>query len=86
MLRRTFLALPAFAIAAEQRRSLKITGLETTLTINPDPFDGRTIEIDIKARVISDERFGSPAEAQRAVAAAPVITVTGVVGGAERMP
>ena len=35
MLRRTFLALPAFAIAAEQRRSLKITGLETALTINP---------------------------------------------------
>jgi L-alanine-DL-glutamate epimerase-like enolase superfamily enzyme len=35
MLRRTFLALPCFAIAAEQRRALKITGLETTLTINP---------------------------------------------------
>lgn len=35
MLRRTFLALPCFAIAAEQRRTLKITGLETTLTINP---------------------------------------------------
>lgn len=35
MLRRNFLALPALAIAAEQHRSLKITGLETTLTINP---------------------------------------------------
>lgn len=35
MLRRTFLALPGLAIAAEQRRSLKITGLETTLTIHP---------------------------------------------------
>jgi L-alanine-DL-glutamate epimerase-like enolase superfamily enzyme len=35
MLRRTFLALPALGIAAEQQRSLKITGLETTLTINP---------------------------------------------------
>lgn len=35
MLRRTFLALSALAVAAEQRRSLKITGLETSLTINP---------------------------------------------------
>src|SRR6516165_9740960 len=35
MLRRTFLAIPALAVAAEQRRSLKITGLETTLTISP---------------------------------------------------
>jgi hypothetical protein len=57
-----------------------------TLTINPDPLDGRTIDIDIKARVISDERFGALAEARRVVAAAPVITVAGVVGGAERMP
>ncbi len=56
----------------------------TTLTINPDPLDGRTIDIDIKARVISDQRFAAPAEARRAVAAAQVITVTGVVGGAER--
>jgi L-alanine-DL-glutamate epimerase-like enolase superfamily enzyme len=35
MLRRTFLTLPGLAIAAEQHRSLKITGLETKLTINP---------------------------------------------------
>jgi L-alanine-DL-glutamate epimerase-like enolase superfamily enzyme len=35
MLRRAFLSLTALAIAAEQRRALKITGLETTLTINP---------------------------------------------------
>jgi hypothetical protein len=57
-----------------------------TLTINPDPLDGRTIDIDIKVRVIDDERFGAPAEARRAVATAPVITITGVVRGAERMP
>ncbi len=36
MLRRTFLSLATgLAVAAEQRRSLKITGLETTLTIHP---------------------------------------------------
>jgi len=58
----------------------------TTLTINPDPFDGRTIGIDITARVMSDECFGDPAEARRAVAAAPVITVAGPVRGAEQMP
>jgi hypothetical protein len=58
----------------------------TMLTISPDPLDGRTIDIDITVRVIDDERFGDPAEARRAVAAAPVITVTGKVRGAERTP
>jgi hypothetical protein len=57
-----------------------------TLTINPDPLDGRTIAIDIMVRVIDDERFGDPAEARRAVAAAPAITVTGVVRGAGGTP
>ena len=37
----------------------------TTLTINPDPLGGRTIDIDIQARVISNERFGVPAEARQ---------------------
>ena len=36
------------------------------------------------AGVIRNERFGVPAEARRAVATAQVITVTGVVRGAER--
>jgi len=57
-----------------------------TLTINPDPLDGRTIDIDIPARVIDDERFGDPADARRAVAAAPAIIVAGKVRGAARMP
>ena len=35
MLRRTFLSIPAVALAAEQRRSLRITDLTTTVTINP---------------------------------------------------
>lgn len=52
-----------------------------TLTINPDPLDGRTIEIDITARVIDDKRYGDTAEARRAVAAAPAISVTGKVRG-----
>lgn len=57
-----------------------------TLTINPDPLDGRTIDIDVMARVIDDQRFGDLAEARRAVAAAPSITVTGKVRGAATMP
>jgi L-alanine-DL-glutamate epimerase-like enolase superfamily enzyme len=35
MLRRSFLSLPAFALAAQQRKALKITALETDLVINP---------------------------------------------------
>ena len=54
-----------------------------TLTINPDPFDGRTIDIDIQARVIDNEAFAGPDEARRAVAVARVITVTGLVCGGE---
>lgn len=54
----------------------------TTLTIDPDPLDGRTIDIDIAARVIDSERFDAVAEAQKAVATAPVITITGMVRGA----
>ena len=52
-----------------------------TLTINPDPLDGRTIEIDVTARVIDDKRYADTAEARRAVAAAPAIAVTGMVRG-----
>jgi uncharacterized protein DUF3891 len=57
-----------------------------TLTINPDPLDGRTIDIDITARVIDHARFATLADARRAVAAAPAITLTGKVRGAEQMP
>jgi Protein of unknown function (DUF3891) len=53
----------------------------TTLTISPDPLDGRTIEIDIEARVIENERFSDLAEARRAVAAAPGIAVIGALTG-----
>jgi len=53
----------------------------TALTINPDPLDGRTIEIDIPVRVIDEECFGTAAEARRAMAAAPAIAVTGKVRG-----
>ncbi len=54
----------------------------TSMTLSPDPFGGRTIEIEIEAREISRQSFGSAADAQRVVAAAPVVTLRGLVGGA----
>jgi hypothetical protein len=54
----------------------------TALTIAPDPLDGRTIEIDIEARVIENQRFASARDARRIVAAAPIVTLSGLVLGA----
>jgi hypothetical protein len=52
-----------------------------TLTITPDPFGGRTIPIDITARVVANMRFTSAAEARAAVAAARMVTLKGIVRG-----
>lgn len=54
----------------------------TTLIVTPDPFGGRTIAIEVAARELSDRTFGSPADARRAVADAPVIALQGFVRGA----
>lgn len=56
----------------------------TTLTLAPDPFDGRTIEIAIEARVIDNRRFESAEDARRVVASAPTVRVAGVVKGHNR--
>jgi hypothetical protein len=47
----------------------------TTLFVIPDPFGGRTIEIDTVARELDNQTFGSVAEARRVVASAPVVTL-----------
>ena len=52
------------------------------LTITPDPLEGRTIDIDIAARVVENRRFASIAEAREAVAAARQVTLNGKVRGA----
>jgi hypothetical protein len=52
------------------------------LTITPDPLEGRTIDIDITARVVENRRFASVAEAREAVAAAGLVTLNGKVRGA----
>ena len=51
----------------------------TSLTIVPDPLEGRTVEIAIEARVIDDQRFASSADARRAVALAPVVMLKGEI-------
>lgn len=54
----------------------------TSMVIIPDPFGGRTIEIEIEARKIGHQSFDSAAHAQRVVASAPVVTLRGLVSGA----
>lgn len=51
----------------------------TSLRISPDPFAGRSIEIQIDAREIPNRAFASQADAQEVVASAPIIKLTGVV-------
>lgn len=45
----------------------------TVLRITPDPFAGRSVEIEIDAREIPDRSFASQAEAQRVVASARIV-------------
>jgi hypothetical protein len=52
-----------------------------SMRIVPDPFGGRTIEIAIDAREIARQSFGSAADARRAVASAPIVTLRGFVSG-----
>jgi hypothetical protein len=54
----------------------------TSLTIVPDPLDGRTLEIEIAARVVQNQRFASSSDARRALASAQTVTLTGRVRGA----
>jgi hypothetical protein len=59
--------------------SMRLDG--TTLTIVPDPFDGRVIEIGIDARELPNDRFTSAQEARAALAAAPLVALKGTVKG-----
>jgi len=52
-----------------------------TLTITPDPLNGRAIDIAIEAGVVASRRFDSAADAQQAVAAALPVTLGGIVRG-----
>jgi hypothetical protein len=54
----------------------------TSLTIAPDPFDGRTLDIAIDAHVIDNQRFASSVDARQVVTSAPIATLKGHVRGA----
>lgn len=51
------------------------------LRISPDPYGGRSIEIQIDAREIPNRPFASQADAQRVVTSAPIVTLTGLIVG-----
>jgi hypothetical protein len=59
--------------------SMRVDG--TTLTLVPDPFAGRVIEISIEAREIPNQRFASAHDARTILAGAPVVTLKGTVKG-----
>ena len=50
-----------------------------SLQIMPSPLAGQAVEIGVDARETPDRAFASRAEAQRVVAAAPIVRLTGVV-------
>ena len=50
-----------------------------SLQIMPSPLAGQAVDIGVDAREIPDRSFASRAEAQRVVAAAPIVKLTGVV-------
>lgn len=51
------------------------------LTISPDPFGGRTIDITIEAREIASQAFDSSEHARRSVASAPTVMLKGQITG-----
>lgn len=51
------------------------------VAITPDPFDGGEHELAVDAREIADVPYQSDAHLRDALAAAPVVTLRGVVGG-----
>jgi hypothetical protein len=67
-------------VAAEEcGHAMRLEG--TTLFIAPDPFGGRTVEIDIAAREIDSQSFNSASGARQVVASAPIVRLTGLVKG-----
>jgi hypothetical protein len=67
------------ADTAEYGHALAVDG--SHLTFDPDPFEGRTVELRISARELEASSFASADELTRAWRAAPVRTLTGTVAG-----
>jgi hypothetical protein len=51
------------------------------LEITPDPFDGRSIPLDVAAWRVPARRYASDADLRDTVARAPIVHITGVAGG-----
>jgi Protein of unknown function (DUF3891) len=49
--------------------------------VTPDPFDGTTVSLEVRAREMLDRAFATDAEADAALASARLLTVTGTVVG-----
>jgi hypothetical protein len=56
------------------------------LTIEPDPFDGASVRLDVRARRLPRRRYGSDAEVADAWVRAPVEVVAGQAVGAPLAP
>jgi len=59
-----------------------ITGDGTHLAIQPDPFAGATIPLEIAARCLPNRRYADAADARQAWEGARAVTVIGSVSGA----
>jgi hypothetical protein len=49
--------------------------------VTPDPFDGATVPLEVRAREMVDRPFATDAEADAAFASARLVTITGTVVG-----
>jgi hypothetical protein len=58
--------------------------LGNRLTIQPDPFEGREVRLEIAARELPNRAFRSAADAHEAFSAAPIAVVTGIARGGSR--
>jgi hypothetical protein len=52
------------------------------LVVNPDPFEGREVKLEVPARVMPARSYRSADDARAAYAAAPAVTIRGTARGA----
>jgi len=52
-----------------------------TVTVRPDPFEGRTVPFSLKGRLIADVSYSTAAEAAAAFTAASVVTISAAATG-----
>ncbi|HJR59307.1 MAG TPA: DUF3891 family protein [Vicinamibacterales bacterium] len=64
---------------AEAGYSIRLDG--TRVVIAPDPFGGRGVPIEVRARELPDRPFSSSADAHRTMSAAPQRVVSGIACG-----